>query len=232
MTVVAPRCSWPAISGADMPSAVRRRTSSSRGVSSRSWSPLRRRISWATAACTSVPRVVRPLAAATRHRRSRRRSSPWTGIPRRRSQARRTRRRGRSRRRRTPRERRGPRARASSGPRPRRGRASSRRAHTRRGPRCEFRRAQPHRRPPARRAPARDGASPCPPARCGRADGHRRSPPGSGRSARRVFYHQPRKPRCIKGFPRPGEADRRRARLPGPAARLMGGRGAESDAVS
>src|SRR5215213_7574288 len=48
-----------------MPSAVRRRTSSSRGVSSRSWSPLRRRISWATAACTSVPRVVRPLAAAT-----------------------------------------------------------------------------------------------------------------------------------------------------------------------
>ena len=53
------------MSGADMPLAVSRRISSSRGVSRRSWSPLRRRISWATAACTSVPSVVRPWEAAT-----------------------------------------------------------------------------------------------------------------------------------------------------------------------
>ena len=53
------------MSGADMPSAVMRSISSSRGVSRRSWSPLRRRISLATAAWTSEPSVVRPCEAAT-----------------------------------------------------------------------------------------------------------------------------------------------------------------------
>ena len=43
--VVSDEGSWRAISGADMPLAVRRRIWSSRGVSRRSWSALRRRIS-------------------------------------------------------------------------------------------------------------------------------------------------------------------------------------------